>query len=200
MVLPWISSFTFPPAWNVTCLLFKNYLFFVLSFLMHCFSICPIGYYEFCSVENMFYKAIIVSPCASDEEMAVMDEGELSSDEEKEDDDEVALIILKRLSAIVRTWRWVEDALISRLRCYVFFFRLLSRVRGRGLARPPSLPRSRQEDGQGHAGSRNRSHLLGEELPRGGGVQGPEWKEGCPPGCCCQAISGFQGGVGGGEL
>jgi len=50
----------------------------------------------------------MVSPCPSDEEMELMDEVELSSDEENEDDDEVSLIILKRPPAVVRTVHDVE--------------------------------------------------------------------------------------------
>ena len=90
----------------------------------------------------------MVSPCPSDEEMELMDEVELSSDEENEEDDEVALIILKRPPAVVRT---VHDVEVSgrlagyHCRCLdVIFCRLLSQVPGRGQARPPSLPRSRQ--------------------------------------------------------
>lgn len=50
----------------------------------------------------------MVSPCPSDEEMELMDEVELSSDEENDEDDEVSLIILKRPPAVVRTVHDVE--------------------------------------------------------------------------------------------
>jgi len=50
----------------------------------------------------------MVSPCPSDEEMELMDEVELSSDEENDDDGDVALIILKRPPAVVRTIHDVE--------------------------------------------------------------------------------------------
>ena len=62
-----------------------------------------------------------------------------------DEDDEVALIILKRPPAVVRTVHDVEVS--ARKICYVrsifLFCRLLSQVPGRGQARPPSLPRSR---------------------------------------------------------
>ena len=50
----------------------------------------------------------MVSPCPSDEEMELMEEVELSSDEENDEDDEVSLIILKRPPAVVRTVHDVE--------------------------------------------------------------------------------------------
>ena len=45
---------------------------------------------------------------ASDEEIEIMEEVELSSDEEVDDDDEVSLIILKRPPAMTRTVQDVE--------------------------------------------------------------------------------------------
>ena len=48
----------------------------------------------------------------SDDEMEVMAEVELSSDEENDEDDEVSLIILKRPPVVVRT---VHDVEVSYL-------------------------------------------------------------------------------------
>ena len=77
-------------------------------------------------------------PVPSDEEIEMLEEVELSSDEES-DDDEVSLIVLKRPPAVVRKVQdvevryWMLSSLLQLLLC-----RWLTQVQGV----PPSLPRS----------------------------------------------------------
>ena len=66
--------------------------------------------YEF-HYKKINYSAIMACE-ASDEEIEIMEEVELSSDEEVDDDDEVSLIILKRPPAITRTVQDVEVRLL----------------------------------------------------------------------------------------